>query len=128
MVTRVWGGLKGDRAQGGVNPMTDEDDEFGLNKAIERLPVCLRNAARTDFWDAVGRQAIELIDTFKYRVSDTGHVRTVALFHVVGDVFCFEILQLRNANGQLVPVVSSASLDELPSKRAIQKEGYYYVE
>jgi hypothetical protein len=102
-------------------------DEIGLSEAIKRLPVVLREPALADFWDAVGRGSIRLIDEFKHAISDTGRSRTVALFHVMGDVFWFEVLQIRNATGKLVPIVRSASLDPLPSKRAMQEQGSYYV-
>ena len=107
-------------------PMQDDDD-IGLDEAIKRLSPVLRESARADFWDAVGRLSIRLIDTFKHHVPATGRSRTVALFHVIGDVFWFEVLQIRNADGKPVPLVRSVSLDELPSKRAMQEEGHYYV-
>jgi hypothetical protein len=104
-----------------------ECDDIGLSEALKRLPAVLREPARADFWDAVSRVSIRLVDTFKHQISDTGHSRTVALFHVIGDVFWFEVLQIRNATGKLVPIVRSASLDPLPSKRAMQEQGSYYV-
>jgi len=105
----------------------NECDEIGLSDALKRLPVVLREPARNDFWDAVGRMSIRLVGTFKHQISDAGHSRTVSLFHVIGDVFWFEVLQIRNATGKLVPIVRSASLDALPSKRAMQEQGTYYV-
>lgn len=104
-----------------------ECDEIGLDEALKRLPLVLREPARTDFWDAIDRVSIRLIDTFKHYIPNTGRLRTVALFHVIGDVFWFEVLQIRNASGKPVPLVRSVSLDELPNKRALQEQGYYYV-
>lgn len=105
----------------------DDCDEIGLSDAVKRLPVVLRESAVADFWDAVERGSISLIGTFKHQISDTGRSRTVSLFHVIGDIFSFELLHLKNSAGVLVPVVRNVSLDSLPSKRAMQEEGRYYV-
>ena len=104
-----------------------ESDAIGLAEALKRFSPVMRDAARDDFWDAVDRQSITLVGTFLHPVPGARRTRTVALFHVIGDVFWFEVLQIGNANGKPVPLVRGVSLGEPPSKRAIQQEGYYYV-
>ena len=105
----------------------NENDEIGLSEALKSLPAVLRDPARVDFWEAIDRLAVRFVGTFKHQISGSGRFGTVSLFHVIGDVFWFEVLQLRNAAGASVALVRRASLDDPPNQTTLHETGYYYV-